>query len=131
VTLVTLRVAGGSGRAPAGCGQVRIAGKSTTSLIEVLPERTIIKRSIPNPAPPVGGIPCSRARRKSSSKGCVSSSPAAVCRSWSSKRARCSSGSFSSVNELAISMPLAKHSHRSTSPGSERCALANGESSTG
>ena len=48
-----------------------------------------------------------------------------------SKRRRCSSGSFSSVNALAISIPPTKASKRSTSPSSERWRLANGDSSTG
>ena len=48
-----------------------------------------------------------------------------------SKRSRCTSGSFSSVKALAISMPPANASQRSTSPGSERWARANGDSSTG
>src|SRR5438093_1233995 len=33
---------------------------------------------MPRPNPPVGGIPCSSARTKSSSNGCASSSPAAA-----------------------------------------------------
>ena len=45
--------------------------------------------------------------------------------------ARCSSGSFSSLNAFAISMPPTNPSKRSTSPGSERCGFANGDSSIG
>ena len=50
---------------------------------------------------------------------------------WASKRARWSSGSLSSVKAFANSIPPAKASKRSTSPGSERCIFASGESSTG
>ena len=50
----------------------------------------------------------------------------------SSKRARWSSGSLSSVNALANSMPPANASKRSTRPvARERWRLANGDSSTG
>jgi len=39
----------------------RSAGNSTTSRIDSLPVRSITKRSIPKPRPPVGGIPYERA----------------------------------------------------------------------
>ena len=66
-----------------------------------------------------------------SSKGWASSSPRRISSACCSKRRRCSSGSLSSLNELAISIPPTKASQRSTSPSSVRWALANGESSTG
>src|SRR5207248_1733006 len=69
----------------------------------------------PSPMPPVGGMPCSIATRKSSSKGWASTSPASRRRTCSSNRARWTRGSLSSENALAISMPPAKASKRSTS----------------
>ena len=39
-----------------------------TSRIVVWPVSNITSRSMPTPSPPVGGMPCSRAKRKSSSK---------------------------------------------------------------
>ena len=86
---------------------------------------------MPMPIPPVGGMPCSSAWMYASSNGCASSSPAAASARWAWKRARWSSGSLSSVKALPNSSPPAKTSKRSTSPGSERCLLASGESSTG
>ena len=59
----------------AGASYWRIAGKSTTSRIELCPVRTITRRSMPSPTPPVGGMPCSSASMKSSSWGWVSSAP--------------------------------------------------------
>lgn len=44
-----------------------IVGNSNTSLIAVEPVRIIHILSMPNPMPPVGGIPISRAFKKSSS----------------------------------------------------------------
>jgi hypothetical protein len=38
------------------------AGKSTTSRMVRRPVSSITKRSMPMPIPPVGGMPCSRAR---------------------------------------------------------------------
>ena len=49
-----------------------------TSLIEGLLVINIIKRSTPIPKPPVGGIPISRACKKSSSIECASKSPASL-----------------------------------------------------
>ncbi len=127
------RSLGRSSKTPAsgGVSGSRRAGNSTTSRIECTPARTISNRSIPSPRPPVGGMPCSSARRKSSSKGCASSSPAACRRCCCSKRARCSSGSFSSLNAFATSIPPMNPSKRSTRPGCERCGFANGDSSIG
>ncbi len=95
------------------------------------PVSIITSRSMPRPTPPVGGIPCSSASMKTSSKGWASSSPRAISAACCSNRRRCSSGSLSSLNELAISTPPAKASQRSTRPSSERWALAKGESSVG
>ena len=97
--------------------------------IELRPLRSITSRSMPTPTPPVGGIPCSSASDVVVVVGLVSSSPAASSSRCCSKRARCSSGSFSSVNALANSIPpAAKASQRSTRPASERWSLAKGES---
>ena len=67
--------------------------------------RSITRRSMPRPRPPVGGMPYSRAARNSSSIGWASSSPAARSAAAMAKRSRWSSGSFSSVKALPISMP--------------------------
>ena len=56
---------------------VFIVGKSSTSRIAALSVRSITSLSIPYPIPPVGGIPTSRAFKKSSSVWFASSSPAA------------------------------------------------------
>src|SRR5690606_33573429 len=53
----------------------RINGNSNTSLMLGLSVSSMIMRSMPMPTPPVGGMPYSSARRKSSSRGWVSSSP--------------------------------------------------------
>ena len=45
----------------------RKAGKSTTSRMALRPLRSITRRSMPIPMPPVGGIPCSSARTNPSS----------------------------------------------------------------
>ena len=55
------------------------AGKSITSRMDVLSVKSIVIRSMPMPSPPVGGMPCSRARIQSSSIGWASSSPAFCC----------------------------------------------------
>ena len=44
-----------------------MAGKSKTSLIFHLLDKNIVKRSTPQPQPPVGGKACSKATQKSSS----------------------------------------------------------------
>ena len=64
IRLSTLNAGSHSRRSTAAGGpaQVRIAGKSTTSRIELRPLRIITSRSMPTPMPPVGGIPCSSAR---------------------------------------------------------------------
>ena len=58
---------------------------------------SMTSRSTPRPRPPVGGIPSSRARRKSSSTSIASGSPAAARTDCSTSRARWSTGSVSSV----------------------------------
>lgn len=47
----------------------RIVGKRRTSRIAVAPVKSITRRSIPKPQPPVGGIPYSSASMNSSSIG--------------------------------------------------------------
>ena len=64
----------------------RMAGKRITSRMEGWSVSTISSRSTPTPSPPVGGMPYSSARMKSASSSWASSSPAARCRAWSSKR---------------------------------------------
>jgi len=54
-----------------------MVGKSRTSRIDAASVRNITRRSMPIPRPPVGGIPNSKARRKSSSISLASSSPLA------------------------------------------------------
>ena len=63
-----------------------IVGNSNTSLIASAPVRSIHIRSIPNPIPPVGGIPISSAFMKSSSVVLASSSPCASSSSCALKR---------------------------------------------
>ncbi len=46
----------------------RSCGKRITSLMESAPRRIMARRSMPIPSPPAGGMPYSRARRKSSSR---------------------------------------------------------------
>ena len=41
----------------------RSSGKRMTSRMDWLPVRSMTSRSIPSPSPPVGGRPCSSARR--------------------------------------------------------------------
>ena len=59
-------------------------------------------RSMPMPMPPVGGMPYSRASRKSSSTCIASGSPAAARSDWATSRSRCSSGSVSSRVRRAL-----------------------------
>ena len=63
-----------------------IVGNRSTSLIAWLSVRSITRRSIPYPIPPVGGIPISSAFRKSSSVWFASSSPASARASCALKR---------------------------------------------
>ena len=97
---------------------VLIAGKSITSLILVHPVNNITNLSIPIPTPPVGGIPCSTAWRKSSSMGWASSSPNSDNFSCDSNLALWSIGSFNSENALANSAPPINSSNLSTKSGS-------------
>ena len=89
------------------------------------PVSSIVSLSIPIPMPPAGGIPCSRASRNSSSIFCLSS-PACSSRRW-----RCTSGSFSSLYPGAISAPLMTSSKTSTSELSSAFCLASDLSSFG
>ena len=89
------------------------------------PVSSIVSLSMPIPMPPAGGIPCSRASRNSSSMFCLSS-PACSSRRW-----RCTSGSFSSLYPGAISAPLMTSSKTSTSELSSTFCLASGTSSFG
>ena len=61
----------------------------------------------------------------------ASASPAAFPASWASNRARCSSGSTSSVKALHSSRPATIPSKRSTQPGRSRWSRDNGETSFG
>ena len=106
-------------------GRARPRGSSSRPL------RSITSRSMPI-ADAAGGRHAVLQRASSPRRRAGSPRrPAAWSARCCSKRARCSSGSFSSVKALANSMPAAKHSKRSTSPGSERWSLANGDSSIG
>ena len=80
-----------------------IVGKSSTSRIAGEFVNNITRRSIPYPIPPVGGIPISRAFKKSSSVVFASSSPAARAASCALKRSLWSIGSFNSEYALHIS----------------------------
>src|SRR5690606_29158882 len=60
------------------------------------PLKAMTMRSMPARMPPVGGMPYSRAWRKSSSSCIASGSPPAASRDCSSRRRRWSSGSLSS-----------------------------------
>ena len=73
-----------------------IVGKRSTSRIAGESVSSITILSMPNPMPPVGGIPIIRAFKKSSSIELASSSPAAFKASCASKRSLWSRGSFSS-----------------------------------
>ena len=108
-----------------------IVGNRSTSLIAWLSVRSITKRSIPYPIPPVGGIPISSAFRKSSSVWFASSSPASARASCALKRSLWSIGSFSSEYALHISHVLQKSSKRSTFDGSEGFFFVSGEISIG
>ena len=108
-----------------------IVGNSNTSLIAWLSVRSITRRSIPYPIPPVGGIPISSALRKSSSVCSASSSPAAALASCAAKRSRWSIGSLSSEYALHISHVLQNSSKRSTFVGSLGFFLVRGDISIG
>ena len=58
------------------------AGNKITSRMLALLVSNIIKRSMPMPHPPVGGMPYSSARTKSWSKNMASSSPLSFCSTW-------------------------------------------------
>jgi hypothetical protein len=115
-------------------------GKRIISRMDCLSENSITKRSIPTPRPPVGGMPYSIARRKSSSitsasgslppyLASISSADCIFLCSW--KRSLCSTGSLSSVKALANSRPQIKASKRSTRRSLSRFLLARGDISAG
>src|SRR5499427_7034912 len=106
-------------------------GKRITSRMEAESVKSMVRRSMPMPSPAVGGMPYSRARTKSSSIQCASSSPRRRSCACSSKRRRWSMGSLSSEYALAISRRLMKSSKRSTSRGSLVLRFDSGESSMG
>ena len=108
-----------------------IVGNNNTSLIAWLSVRSITRRSIPYPIPPVGGIPISSALRKSSSVCSASSSPAAALASCAAKRSRWSIGSLSSEYALHISHVLQNSSKRSTFVGSLGFFFVRGDISIG
>ena len=85
-------------------------GNKITSRMEVELVKSITSRSIPIPSPPAGGIPYSRAQRKSSST--VLSVP--ITYFCFVRRSRCSNGSFKSENAFATSSCPTKSSKRST-----------------
>lgn len=61
-------------------------GKAITSLIAGLSVSTMTRRSIPIPMPAVGGIPLSKAVKKSSSTPQASSSPIAFLSAYNTKK---------------------------------------------
>jgi len=88
----------------------------------------ITRRSIPTPIPPVGGIPVSSAKRKSSSTSpCLSKLASACCFNIS----LCRIGLFCSLKALASSSPAMNTSNLSVSCGLPVILLARGESSAG
>ena len=76
--------------------RVFIVGKRMTSRMVLEFVSSITQRSMPIPMPPVGGMPYSKAVRKSSSSISASSSPRSRCSACLTKRSRWSMGSFSS-----------------------------------
>jgi len=86
---------------------------------------------MPIPKPPVGGIPYSKAVKKSSSTPCASKSPAAFLSACASNLCRWSMGSVNSEKLLANSRPTTYNSNLSTRSVFERWGLAKGEISTG
>ena len=74
-----------------------IAGKRRTSLMLLLFDKNMVRRSIPRPNPPVGAKPCSKAVTKESSSTIASSSPALPALACSKKSSRCTTGLFNSV----------------------------------
>ena len=89
------------------------------------------RRSIPMPRPPEGGIPCSSARRNSSSTRIASVSPRATSLACSVNRSRWMTGSTSSEYPVASSKPRTYRSHFSTTPAMERCSRTRGLVSRG
>mmetsp|Transcript_7365 Transcript_7365/g.25965 ORF Transcript_7365/g.25965 Transcript_7365/m.25965 type:complete len:276 (+) Transcript_7365:477-1304(+) len=108
------------------CSLGFMAGNSSTSLMLMLSVRSIVRRSMPRPQPPVGGRPYSSALTNVSSMTCASSSPLAFWFACSWNRSRCTSGSLSSVYALHSSRLFTKSSNRSVTWGLERWYLASG-----
>src|ERR1039458_9476419 len=109
----------------------RMVGNSSTSRMPGLSVSSMTKRSTPMPRPPAGGMPASMASRKSSSRGWVSVAPRSRWRACSSKRARWSMGSLSSLKALASSRPATTSSKRSTNRGSSLRRRGTGLTSAG
>ena len=61
------------GDRPGGYTRIIKLGKRMVSRMLSAPVRRMIRRSIPKPIPPAGGMPCSSAVRKSVSMSCCSS----------------------------------------------------------
>mmetsp|Transcript_14565 Transcript_14565/g.33890 ORF Transcript_14565/g.33890 Transcript_14565/m.33890 type:complete len:221 (+) Transcript_14565:687-1349(+) len=97
-----------------------IAGNRRTSLMLLLFDKNMVRRSIPKPNPPVGGNPCSNAVTKESSNTIASSSPALPAFACSKKSSRCTTGLFNSVYAFANSLPAANNSNRSVKKFFER-----------
>jgi hypothetical protein len=68
--------------------KITMAGKSKTSLMLLVSVKNMVIRSRPQPQPPVGGSPYSRAVQKFSSIICASSSPRALSPACCSNRSR-------------------------------------------
>ena len=78
-----------------------------TSLMEWLSVTSIVRRSMPIPSPAVGGSPYSSASTYAASYSAASRSPLVRSSAWRRKRSAWSSGSFSSENPFATSIPSA------------------------
>src|SRR5207249_2142416 len=98
----------------------RSCGKRITSRMDVWLVSSMTSRSMPIPSPAVGGMPCSSARRKSSSRRWASRSPLARSAICASQRLRWSMGSFSSATALAISRLACR-----AKPSGDRRAVAD------
>ncbi len=84
----------------------RIVGNRTVSRRLLCPVKRVMRRSIPNPEPVIGGNPCSIALRNTSSTSIASSSHPALALDCTSKSSRCTIGSMSSPYEFTTSQPL-------------------------
>ena len=108
-----------------------MAGNRTTSRIAVRPDRIITRRSMPTPMPPVGRHALLERADEVLVVGLrllVALRPLALLL----LEARALIVGVVQLGERVCELhPSAKHSKRSTSPGSERWRFANGDSSTG